>query len=202
MWFSVLSGCNNAINDMEAESEGAGPPPEAMEFASLERFQSAYSGGGLAHFGIDSSAKLYLPAITPDGYELYTIAVSYGSISLRSLPEEHTDSQWSILEAQNSNKHFALWYALPNDEIPNTPANLLEQFGAGDKDLINDKYIFASPASFFWVEEETMFSVSLPLTMVTPFASALRDENIDGTAIMDYEGFNEILKFLHVEVLQ
>ena len=195
----ILTGCESSINDKTTESELTDPPPEVIEFTSLDRFKRTKENGGLSHIGIDSSADLYVPTVIPDGYHLYYIAVSYGSVLLRYLPEEYTDSQESIWDAQNDNKHFALWYALPNAEIPNTRAVLLEQFDASETDFIAEKYLFYKPSSFFWVEEETMFSISLPITIVTPFASVLRDEGIDGKEIMSYDGFGELMNYLRVE---
>ena len=197
----LLIGCSTAANDIETETDVTGPPQEAIEFTSLDRLLSAQMSGALAHIGIDSSAELYLPSIIPEGFEPYSIIASNGSISISFLPEEHTESQWSVFEAQNDNKHFALWYALPNEETPNTVAGLLEQFDAEESDLIAGKYLFSRPTGFFWVEDETMFSISLPITMITPFASALRDENVDGITILDYEGFSDLLNFLKVEVM-
>jgi len=197
----LLIGCSTATNDIETETDVTGPPPEAVEFTSLDRLLSAQMSGALAHIGIDSSAELYLPSTIPEGYEPYSILASNGSISISFLPEEHTETQWSIFEAQNDNKHFAFWYALPSEETPNTVAGLLEQFDADESDLIAGKYLFSRPTGFFWVEDETMFSISLPITMITPFASALRDENVDGIAIMDHEGFSDLLNFLKVEVM-
>ena len=199
--FFVLVGCNTTINDRTEELGDSGPPPEAIELPSLERLQQTSESGGLSHLGFDPSTKLYVPAIIPDGYEIYAILVAERNVSLRYLPNEHTGSQWTIMEAQNNNIHFSLWYALPNEETPNTRAGLLEQFNANDTDFIAGKYLFQRPSSFFWVEEETMFSISLPITMVTPFASALRDESIDGTEILSRDGFSELMSFLRVELL-
>jgi len=200
IYISLLTGCN--IASCNIKSENTAPPPEVMEFKSLDILLRTYSNNGLAPQGIDSSAELYLPAVIPDGFHLYYIAVSYGSVLLRYLPEEYTDLQESIWDAQNDNKHFALWYVLPNEEIPNTRDGLLEQFDATETDLIDGKYLFYKPTSFFWVEDETMFSISLPITMVTPFASALRDEDIDGIEIMSYDGFSGLVNFLRVELIQ
>jgi len=190
------------MNVNDSETDVTGPPPEVMEFGSLDSLLRSHKNGGLMHLGVDPSIDLYLPTLVPDGYELYDISVSNGTISLSYLPEEYTDSWWSIYEAQIDNKHFHLWYALPNDEIPNTMENLLEQFNADENDLIAGKYLFYRPRSFFWVEEEVLFTISMPISFVTPFASALRDENIDGMEIMSYDGFSEIVSFLRVEPIQ
>jgi len=200
MLLCILTGCTTADNAV-SESEVSGPLPEVMEFRSLDRLLSAYESGGLAHIGIDSSTKLYLPAVVPDGFELYSVAASDGSVLLMYLPQEYTDSLESVLDAQRDNKHFALWYALPNTEMPNTTAGLLEQFDASENDLVAGKYLFNIPTSFLWADEGTMFSVSLPITMITPFATALRDENFDGMEILNYDGFGDLLVFLGVEAI-
>jgi len=196
----VFAGCGSTADNAE-ESAVTDPPPEVMEFTSLDRFLSAYEGGRLAIMGIDSSTQLFLPAVVPDGFELYSVAVSDGSVLLMYLPEEYTNSLESVLDAQRDNNHFALWYALPNAETPNTTAVLLEQFNATESDLIDGKYFFSRPTSFFRTDEGTMFSVSLPITMVTPFAGVLRDENVDGMEILNYDGFSDLLVFLGVEVI-
>ena len=199
--FFVLVGCETTSNDKTEELGNSDPPPEAIEFPSLERLQQTLESGGLSHLGFDPSTKLYVPAIIPDGYEIYAILVAERNVSLRYLPKEHMDSQWTIMEAQNNNIPFSLWYALPNEETPNTRTDLLEQFNANETDLIAGKYLFQRPSSFFWVEEETLFSIGLPITMVTPFASALRDESIDGAEMLSYDGFSDLMSFLRVDLM-
>ena len=199
--FIILYGCTS-LNTNDLETNVTGPPPEVIEFSSLDRFLDTYKNGGLVHIGIDSTMEFYLPAIVPDGFELYSIAASNDSVRFSYLPEEHTDSIWSIRDAQNNDKHFALWYTLPNVETPRTIENLFEQFDATERDLINGKYLFYRPSNFFWVENEASFSISLPTEMITPFYSALRDENIDGMEMMSYDGFSEILNFLRVELIR